>query len=234
MINMIKMNRLIFYDILLIIKGDFFINNVFKIKIEMNKKLVNLINLYFLVVILLSQAFSYSLYAKPINYRLDNNNSKVGFSVKHKITRDVYGEFLESIGTADYDSNTNKIFNIESVIDVQSIDTGNVRRDRHLRSPDFFDVQNYPKIYFKSNNVVMISENQYKVFGNLTMRGIKKEIILEGEKTKDSNGNLFFKATSIINRQDFGISWNRPFQKIAGMMVSNEVKIFLNIKMTQI
>ncbi len=197
------------------------------------KKMFDLKNLYFLIPILFSQVFSCSLYAKPITYKLDNNNSKVGFSVKHKITRDVYGEFLESIGTADYNSKTNKISNIESVIDVQSIDTGNAKRDRHLRSPDFFDAQKHPKIYFKSNNVVLISKNQYKVFGNLTMRGVKKQIILEGEKTKDSNGNLFFNAISIINRQDFGISWNRPFQKIAGMMVSNEVKIVLKIKMTQ-
>ena len=198
------------------------------------KKIINLGILHFLVMILNSQVFSYSIQAQPRAYKLDSNNSKVGFSVKHKITRDVYGVFLKSIGTADYNSTTKKIFNIESVIDVQSIDTGNTRRDRHLRSPDFFYAQNYPKIYFKSNNVVLISEKKYKVYGNLTMRGIKKGIILEGEKTTDPNGNLFFNATSIINRQDFGISWNRPFQKIAGMMVSNEVKIVLKIKMTQI
>ena len=76
---------------------------------------------------------------------------------------------------------------------------------------------------FKLMVVEKISETQYKVYGNLTMRGIKKEIILEGEKTTDSNDNLFFNAISIIDRQDFGISWNRPFQKIVGMMVSNEV-----------
>ena len=81
---------------------------------------------------------------------------------------------------------------------------------------------------------MLISENKYKVYGDLTMRGVKKEIILDGEKTTDSNGNLFFNASSIINRQDFGISWNRPFQKIAGMMVSDEVKIILKIKMVQI
>ena len=183
---------------------------------------------------MISNLFSYNLNAKPISYKLDINNSKVGFSVKHKITRDVFGEFSKSFGKVDYDIETNKIFNIESVIDVQSIDTGNAKRDRHLRSPDFFDAQNYPNIFFKSDNVVMVSENQYKVYGNLTMRGVKREIILEGEKISDSSGDLFFNATSIINRQDFGISWNRPFQKIAGMMVSNEVKIFLKIKMVQL
>ena len=141
----------------------------------MNKKIINWRNIYFLVIILLSQVFSYSLPAKPITYKLDENNSKVGFTVKHKITNDVNGEFLKSIGTVDYNSKTNKIFNVESVIDVQSIDTGNAKRDQHLISPDFFDAQNHPKIYFKSNNVENISENQYKVYGNLTMRGIKKK-----------------------------------------------------------
>ena len=203
-------------------------------KSNMNKKISNRKNIYFLLLILLSQLFSYSLLAKPITYKLDENNSKVGFTVKHKITNDVNGEFLKSIGTVDYNSKTNEIYNVKSIIDVQSIDTGNVKRDRHLISPDFFDSQNHPKIYFNSDNVENISENQYTVYGNLTMRGIKKEIILQGEKTTDTNGNLFFTAITIINRQDIGISWNRPFQKIAGMMVSNEVKIVLKIKMTQI
>ena len=200
----------------------------------MNKKTLNWKNIYFLLVILLSLLLPKSLLAKPITYKLDENNSKVGFTVKHKITNDVNGEFLKSIGTVGYNSETNKIFNVESVIDVQSITTGNAKRDQHLISPDFFDAQNYPKIYFKSNNIVNISEKQYKVYGNLTMRGIKKEIVLEGERTTDINGNLFFNAISFINRQNFGISWNKPFQKIAGMMVSNEVKIVLKIKMTQI
>jgi len=200
----------------------------------MNKKIINWRSFYFLVIILISQVFSYSLPAKPITYKLDENNSKVGFTLKHTFTDDVYGEFLKSIGTADYNIKTKQIFNIKSVIDVQSIDTGNTERDLHLISPDFFDTQNYPKIYFKSNNVKKISENQYKVYGNLTMRGIKKEIILEGEKITDLNDNLFFNAISIIDRQDFGLSWNRTFQKIAGMMVSDEVKILLKIKMTQI
>ena len=206
----------------------------FLIKNNMNKKIINWRSIYFLVIILISQVFSYSLPAKPITYKLDENNSKVGFTVKHNITNDVNCEFLKSTGTVDYNSKTNKIYHVESVIEVQSIDTGNAKRDQHLISPDFFDAQSHPKIYFKSYNVENISENQYKVYGNLKMRGINKEIILEGEKTTDINGNLFFNAISIINRQDFGISWNRPFQKIAGMMVSNEVKIVLKIKMTQI
>ena len=83
----------------------------------MNKKLINTINLYFILTILFSQVFSYSLCAKPISYKLDTNNSKVGFSVKHKITRDVFGEFLKSVGTADYNSNTDKIFNVITIED---------------------------------------------------------------------------------------------------------------------
>ena len=84
----------------------------------MNKKIIYWRNICFLVIVLLSQVFLNSIPAKPITYKLDENNSKVGFTVKHKITNDVNGEFLKSIATVDYNSINNKIFNVESIIDV--------------------------------------------------------------------------------------------------------------------
>ena len=118
-------------------------------------------------------------YARKTSFEVDQKESKVGFMVKHKITKDVYGGFRNVEGNVTFDKEQNSIVNVEAKIDVNSIDTGNSKRDRHLKSPDFFDANNHPKIYFKSKNVVLISENQYKVYGNLTMRGVKKEIILE-------------------------------------------------------
>ena len=117
----------------------------------MNKKLINTINLYFLLTFFFSQVFSFSLCAKPISYKLDTNNSKVGFSVKHKITKDVYGEFLKSKGEVILNNKTNEILKVEAKIDVNSIDTGIYKRDKHLRSSDFFHAEKYPFIFFESS-----------------------------------------------------------------------------------
>ncbi len=173
-------------------------------------------------------------YARKTFFEVDQKESKVGFMVKHKITKDVYGGFRNVEGNVTFDKEENSIVNVEAKIDVNSIDTGNSKRDRHLKSPDFFDANNFPFISFVSSDVKKLENGKYIVTGLLTMRGITKNITLRGERKKNINNNMVFSAESLIDRQDFEISWNRPFQKIAGMMVSNEVKILLNIKVKEI
>ena len=196
----------------------------------MNNKIISQLIVYFLSILITSFNFLSPLNANTIKYELSENFSKIGFMVKHKITKDVYGEFLKSKGEVIFNSETNEILKVDAKIDVNSIDTGISKRDRHLRSSDFFHAEKYPFIFFESSKIEKIKDGGYKVLGNLTIRGIKKEISLEGDRKISAESDLFFEATSIINRQDFGVSWNRPFQKIAGMMVSNEVKIILEIK----
>ena len=176
--------------------------------------------IFFNIVTLLSLIVaSHSVsYARKTFFEVDQKESKVGFMVKHKITKDVYGGFR----------------NVEAKIDVNSIDTGNSKRDRHLKSPDFFDANNFPFIIFESSDVKKLENGKYIVRGLLTMRGVTKNITLRGERKKNTKNKMVFSAESLIDRQDFGISWNRPFQKIAGMMVSNEVKILLKIKVKEI
>ena len=174
-------------------------------------------------------------YARKTSFEVDQKESKVGFMIKHKITKDVYGGFRNIEGNVTFDKEQNSIVNVEAKIDVNSIDTGNSKRDRHLKSPDFFDANNFPYIIFESSDVKKLENEKYIVRGLLTMRGISKNITLRGERKKNINNNLMvFSAESLIDRQDFGVSWNRPFQKIAGMMVSNEVKILLKIKINEI
>ncbi len=173
-------------------------------------------------------------YARKTSFEVDQKESKVGFMVKHKITKDVYGGFRNVEGNVTFDKEQNSIVNVEAKIDVNSIDTGNSKRDHHLKSPDFFDANNFPFIIFESSDVKKLENGKYIVTGLLTMRGITKNITLRGERKKNINNNMVFSAESLIDRQDFEISWNRPFQKIAGMMVSNEVKILLNIKVKEI
>ena len=177
---------------------------------------------------------SYSvLYASKTFFEVDQKESKVGFMVKHKITKDVYGGFRNVEGNVTFDKKQNSIVNVEAKIDVNSIDTGNSKRDRHLKSPDFFDANNFPYIIFESSDVKKLENEKYIVIG-LLMRGISKNITLRGERKKNTNNKMVFSAESLIDRQDFGVSWNRPLQKITGMMVSNEVKILLNIKLNEI
>ena len=192
--------------------------------------ILNVVTLIFLIV----SSHSVS-YARNTFFEVDQKESKVGFMIKHKITRDVYGGFRNVEGNVTFDKEQNSIVNVVAKIDVNSIDTGNSKRDRHLKSPDFFDANNFPYIIFESSDVKKLENEKYIVIGLLTMRGISKNITLRGERKKNINNNIMvFSAESLIDRQDFGVSWNRPFQKIAGMMVSNEVKILLNIKVNEI
>lgn len=197
----------------------------------MNNKITSNLITYFFFIVLINIIFLHPLNAKTTIYELSENSSKIQFMVKHKITKDVYGEFLKSKGEVIFNNKTNEILKVEAKIDVNSIDTGISKRDKHLRSSDFFHAEKYPFIFFESSKIEKIKDGGYKVLGNLTIRGIKKEISLEGKRKISAESDLFFEATSIIDRQDFGVSWNKPFQKIAGMMVSNKVKIFLKIKM---
>ena len=198
----------------------------------MNKLICLFFNLVTLILLFVT-SFSVS-YSRETSFEVDEKESKVGFMVKHKITKDVYGGFRNVEGNVTFDKEENSIVNVEAKIDVNSIDTGNSKRDRHLKSPDFFDANNFPFIIFESSDVKKLENGKYIVTGLLTMRGITKNITLRGERKKNTNNKMVFSAESLIDRQDFGISWNRPFQKIAGMMVSNEVKILLNIKVKEI
>ena len=191
--------------------------------------ILNVVTLIFLIVA--SHSVSY---ARKTSFEVDKKESKVGFMIKHKITKDVYGGFRNIEGNVTFDKEQNSIVNVEAKIDVNSIDTGNSKRDRHLKSPDFFDANNFPYIIFESSDVKKLENEKYIVTGLLTMRGITKNIILCGERKKNINNNMVFSAESLVDRQDFGISWNRPFQKIAGMMVSDEVKVLLKIKLKEI
>ena len=196
-----------------------------------NSKYIFLNVVTLISLILASHSVSY---ARKTSFEVDQKESKVGFMVKHKITKDVYGGFRNVEGNVSFDKEQNSIVNVKAKIDVNSIDTGNSRRDRHLKSPDFFDADNFPFIIFESSDIKKLENGKYIVTGLLTMRGVTKNITLHGKRIRIINNEMVFSAESLIDRQEFGISWNRPFQKIAGMMVSNEVKILLNVKLKEV
>ena len=124
---------------------------------------------------------------------------------------------------------------VEAKIDVASLTTENSKRDGHLKSPDFFDAQQFPNILFKSRTVNKLGTDEYEVIGDLTIKGITKTITHRGKNTGFIDAGMMggkragFSATAMINRKDFGLNWNRKLDQ-GGLLVGNEVTIELKIQ----
>lgn len=164
---------------------------------------------------------------------VDSVHSHVGFSVRHMMVTTVRGKFTAYRGTFDIDPADFTRSTIEGDIDVASIDTGNADRDNHLRSADFFDVANHPKITFKSTSIARDGDG-YKVTGDLTIRGTTHPVTLDVEHagtSKNPWGQTVtgVSATGSINRKDFGLQWNAVLET-GGVAVSEKVKIEIEVQ----
>jgi len=146
----------------------------------------------------------------------------------------VRGNFTEFSGKIMYDENDISNSSVEGVIKTASINTGNSKRDEHLRNSDFFDAANHPEILFKTKKVEKKGDG-FVAIGDLTMRGVTKEVALDFEitgKITDPWGNerVGLEARGVINRQDFGICWNNALDN-GGVVVSNEVKLLIQAEL---
>ena len=162
-------------------------------------------------------------------WKIDPTHSEINFKVKHLVVSTVTGHFSKfdaSIETSKEDFSDAKI-NFEA--DINSISTKNEQRDNHLKSADFFDVANHPHMTFISTSIKKVSDYELKVTGNITIRGITKEITLD----VIYNGTVAgfggtevagFEVRGKVNRFDFGLQWN-AITEAGGVVVSNEVKI---------
>jgi len=177
--------------------------------------------------------------AAPQTYDIDPVHSQVGFSVRHIFSK-VPGFFKQFSGTIVADEKNPAASSVNVTIQTASIFTDNEQRDAHLRSPDFFAADSFPTITFKSTKVTPAGKNRYKVAGNLTMRGVTKRLVLNMEflgKGEVSMGGQSmgskagFDATTTLNRQDFGIKWNKTLDQ-GGLMISDEVAVSLHVEAT--
>lgn len=172
-------------------------------------------------------------------WKFDSVHSSVEFSVRHLGISWVKGRFTEVSGSAEFDiDNPEKGF-WQAEIEAKSIWTGSDSRDNHLRSKDFFDIEHNPQITFKSNKVEKVQGNEFKVTGDLTMRGITKPVTLAVEyletreipsgegKMPTTRAGFFAKTT--VNRHDFEISWDAPVGNGA-TTVGGEVDITINVE----
>ncbi len=167
---------------------------------------------------------------------IDPSHSAAQFTVRHMMISNVKGEFGKIAGTVQYDSADPSKTAIEATIDSASINTRVERRDQHLKSADFFDVERYPTMTFKSKRVEAAGPGRLKLIGDLTMRGATREVVLDVEgptaAIKDQRGNLHMgaSASTKINRKDFGLTWNRALDG-GGVVVGDEVAITIDVEL---
>jgi polyisoprenoid-binding protein YceI len=164
-------------------------------------------------------------------YKIDPNHSSASFSVRHMLISNVPGRFKDVSGTIVYDEADVTKSSVEAVIKTATITTDNDGRDKHLRSADFFDVEKYPEITFKSKRVEKRG-NQLVAIGTLTMKSVSKDIELPfeiGKLTTPRGTKIGVTAETKLNRQEYGVSWSQKLDN-GGLAVGDEVKIELSLE----
>jgi len=168
------------------------------------------------------------------NWGLDAMHSELHFKIKHLMISTVTGSFTKFEGTLSTEDEDFSTAKVNFSIDVDSVNTANEQRDGHLKSPDFFDVANHPKMVFESTHVEKVSDEDYKMHGNLTMHGATHPVELGvnfGGTAKDPYGNYRagFSVEGKVNRKDFGLVYNAPLET-GGLVLGEEVKILANME----
>lgn len=167
-------------------------------------------------------------------WNIDPTHSEVIFSVKHMMVSTVRGNFKVFGGKLEIDAQHPENSWVEAQADAASVDTREPNRDNHLRSADFFDAENYPTITFKSKKIEPVSNNEYRVLGDLTLHGVTKEVLFNAEysgQVKDPYGKqrAGLSAKTSINRKDFGLTWNALLET-GGAVVSDKVNVELELE----
>ena len=166
-------------------------------------------------------------------FTIDKSHSEVSFQVRHLITK-VRGHFEDYAGTIEFNPENPTSSKVDFTIQTASIDTKEPQRDGHLKSDDFFAAETYPTITFHSTSIAAKGGDDYDVTGNLTVRGVTKEVVLPVTHlgtAKDPWGNekLAFEAETAINRKEFGLNWNAALEA-GGFLVGDDVKVSLQIQ----
>ncbi|MBP2239798.1 polyisoprenoid-binding protein YceI [Cytobacillus eiseniae] len=167
-------------------------------------------------------------------WAIDSVHSSVDFSIKHMMIANVKGSFNKFDAVIEANPADLTTANIEFTVDLASVDTRNEDRDNHLRSADFFDVENHPTMTFKSTKIVSNGDNEYDLTGDLTIHGVTKSetftVTYEGSG-KDPWGNekVGFTVDGAVKRSDYGLTWNSVLET-GGVLVGDKVKISLDVQ----
>ncbi len=178
-----------------------------------------------------------TLPALAAEYSVEPAHSAAQFSVRHLMVSNVKGEFKKLSGKVVYDEANPQATVVDATIDVSTINTGEPARDKHLKSADFFDLDKYATISFVSTGARQTSQG-IDVSGNLTIHGVTKPVVLHvsdiSKEIKDPMGMLRrgATATTVVNRQDFGVVWNKNMDG-GGVVVGDEVNITIDIEVVR-
>jgi polyisoprenoid-binding protein YceI len=172
-----------------------------------------------------------------MSWTIDNAHSEVNFTVRHMMISNVRGRFEKFTGTVDFDETNPANTQVDVQIEAASISTRDAKRDGHLRSPDFFDAENYPYLTFKSKRVELVDKNHARLVGDLTIRDLTREVTLQVEYSGMAQSpwgatSAGFTASTKINRKDWDLNWNVALET-GGWLVGDEIKIDLELEIVK-
>jgi len=170
-------------------------------------------------------------------WKIDKSHSNINFSVSHLVVSEVTGKFKEFSGTVESMKDDFSDMKLDIAIRANSVDTDEPKRDGHLKSPEFFNAAVDSIVTFKSTKVEKNGEGKFKVIGDLTMRGITKQVVLDAYlkgKTKNPWGQTvaIFKSNTTINRTEWGLKWNKGLEA-GGLLVGENVDLTFNVEFVQ-
>ncbi len=172
-----------------------------------------------------------------MSWNIDTAHTRANFVAKHMMISNVHGQFDKVSGVVDFNEQEPAKSTLDVKIDAASLYTQEEKRDAHLKSADFLEVEKYPYITFKSKKVQVTSENTGRITGDLTIRDVTKPVVLDVEyngqqKTPWGNTNAGFSATTKINRKDWGLTWNVALET-GGWLVGDEIKINIDAEIVK-
>lgn len=170
-----------------------------------------------------------------MNWQIDPAHTEILFSVRHMMISKVRGRFEKFSGEIDFNEETPAQSSVRVEIQAGSINTREAQRDEHLRSADFLDVENYPTITFTSTRIEKIDDSHGRIYGDLTIRGVTNEVVLDTEYTGQARSpwgttSAGFSATTSFNRKDWGLEWNQPLET-GGILVGDKVEVAIELEL---
>jgi polyisoprenoid-binding protein YceI len=173
-----------------------------------------------------------------MTWQVDKSHSHINFTARHMMISKVRGEFNNYDLEVNFDENNPAATTVNAVIYIDSINTRDEQRDGHLRSPDFFNAAQYPVMTFKSKKVVQDSPNSGKLIGDLTIRDVTREVVLDVEysgviKSPFGSTSAGFSTKTAIDRKDWGLTWNVALET-GGLLVSDQINIEIELELVKV